>query len=415
MRPLPPSAREVIREFGRALCANSLNATWHAANADWLCPAACYRLAMATEDPDATPERQKTDESLRLEREKADHALAETKEAIEEDADAVVRRARETADAVVVAARNKADEQADQAAPHAIPSAAIAEDRVAEEKALRDERAAADESVRREREESARVLTRHLPLEREATDKYLLTERARSDEELAQRDDFLGMVCHDLRDLLGGIVMSSALLSRKLAKHDDSEQALAETARIQRYASRMNRLIADLVDVASIDAGKLAVVPASDDAAALVAEAVDALHAAASAKGVSLEAEGTEPALTADFDHDRLLQVLANLIGNSIKFTPKGGSIRVCCARAGEAELTFCVSDTGQGIPADMLVAVFERFWQAGKDDRRGLGLGLYISRCIVEAHGGKIWAESKLGAGSRISFTLSPAAKHDS
>ena len=365
---------------------------------------------MPIQEPQESPEREQTDESLREEREKTDHALAETQVAIEEVADAVVERAREIADAVLVAARDKADGQADPASPFAIPSAAIAEERGIEDEALVDERAAADESVRREREASARVLARHLPLERDATDQHLLTERARSDDAIATRDDFLGMVCHDLRDLLSGIVVSSQLLEGKIGKRDDGAPMLVETARIQRYGARMNRLIGDLVDVASIDAGRLAVVACSGDAAALVGEAVDALQPIAAAKSVTLEARGIDRPLAADFDHHRLLQVLANLIGNAIKFTPKGGSIHVSCESAGKAGLVFCVTDTGEGIPPDMLEAVFQRFWQVGKNDRRGLGLGLYISKCIVEAHGGTIRAESTLGRGTRMLFTLPPA-----
>jgi signal transduction histidine kinase len=103
-----------------------------------------------------------------------------------------------------------------------------------------------------------------------------------------------------------------------------------------------------------------------------------------------------------------MLQVLANLITNAIKFTPGGGTIRVRVERVGE-ELAFAVSDTGCGIPEALLESVFDRFWQAGENDRRGVGLGLYITRCIVEAHGGTIRAESVVGAGSVFRFTLSP------
>jgi len=358
------------------------------------------------------PEREKTDDSLRIEREQTDLALAEAQQAIDEDADSVVQHAREMADSVLVVAREKADEQAEDKEPYGIPSAAIAEERMIEDEVLREERASADEGVRLQREASALVLARHLPLERDATDKHLLTERARSDDALATRDDFLGMVCHDLRDLLNGIVVSSWMLARRIEALDNGNPGLADTARIQRNAERMKRLIGDLVDVASIDAGKLSVTPARGDAASLICEAVDALLISATAKNVSLEVAPIElremnASLPADFDHDRMLQVLANLIANSIKFTPKGGSIRVSCERVGETELSFCVSDSGQGIPADMLEAVFERFWQVGKNDRRGLGLGLYISRSIVEAHGGTIRAESTLGEGSRILFVL--------
>jgi signal transduction histidine kinase len=361
---------------------------------------------------EAMPEREQTDESLRIEREQTDQALTEAQQAIDEDADSVVQHAREMADSVLVVAREKADEEAEVKEPQGIPSAAIAEERMIEDEVLREERASADESVRLQREASAVVLARHLPFERDATDKHLLTERARSDDALATRDDFLGMVCHDLRDLLNGIVVSSAMLAEKIEAQDNGSRSLADTTRIQRYAERMNRLIGDLVDVASIDSGKLSVTPARGDAASLLGEAVDALLISATAKNLSLEIvpidlQGTNASLSADFDHDRMLQVLANLISNAIKFTPNGGSIRLSCERVGVTELSFCVSDSGQGIPADMLEAVFERFWQVGKNDRRGLGLGLYISRCIVEAHGGTIRAESTLGEGSRIFFTL--------
>lgn len=358
---------------------------------------------MATDE--ASAERGQTDESLRLEREKTDRALAE-RQAAEEDSDLVVHRARENADTVLTEARAKADERLDEAWPQAETRATLAEERVLEDETLQEERASADEILRRERDENARVLSRLLPLEREKTDRFLLTERARSDDALANRDNFLGLVSHDLRNLLGGIVLNAELLSARASGDDEGMQTLVATARIQRYAARMNRLIGDLVDVASIDAGKLAVAPAPGDAAALIAEAVETFQAAASAKAISLQTEMAERPLPAELDHDRMLQVLVNIISNAIKFTPQGGSIRVRGERAGE-ELRVSVSDTGPGIPGNMLEAIFERFWQVGKNDRRGVGLGLYISKCIVETHGGRIWAESKPGEGSTICFTL--------
>lgn len=360
---------------------------------------------MPNTSPQESPEREQTDAGLREERERADREIAANRLATEKHADAVLEHARENADAVLAAAREKADEKVETAAPHDV-QAAITEDREAEDATVRGERAAADKSVRRERDARSRMLTRLLPLERDATDQYLLTERARSDDALATRDDFLGMVSHDLRDLLNGVVVSSQLLAQKLEKHSDRDQLLLETTRIERYGARMNRLIGDLVDVASIDAGKLAMQTAQGDVTSLVLEAVDALQAAASARGVSLAVRGEQVSCMAQFDHDRLLQVLANLITNSIKFTPKGGHIHVQCKRVGDV-LEFCVDDTGDGIPTAMLEAVFERFWQVGKNDRRGLGLGLYISRCIVEAHGGDIRAESSPGQGTRMFFTL--------
>jgi len=171
----------------------------------------------------------------------------------------------------------------------------------------------------------------------------------------------------------------------------------------------MNRLVCDLVDVASIDAGKLTIAPTCGDTAVLIAEAVDTFHDAARVKGLSLRAEIAQRPLLAEFDHGRLLQVLANLIANAIKFTAPEGRIAVRGEQDGPI-VRFSIHDTGTGIPTHLLGAIFERFWQVGQTDRRGLGLGLYISRCIVEAHGGQIWAESTEGRGSTIWFTLPEA-----
>lgn len=358
--------------------------------------------------PEATkprPERARTDESLRTERKNTDKALAEKQAVIEESADHLVERARVQADAVLEKARDKADDKLETAAPGIQERGAVARDRTREDDILQSERAAEDESVRHEREEAPTLATL-LPREREKTDRYLLTERARSDTALARRDDFLGMVSHDLRSLLHGIVLHAAALSTKASDSDEGRRTVKGMKHIEGYVARMNRLIGDLVDVVSIDAGKLNVRPQRCDAAALCSEAVDAFALAASEKGVVLEAMAADHPLPADFDHERMLQVLANLISNAVKFTPRGGRIVVRGERAGP-ELRFSVSDTGPGVPGDMLEAIFERFWQVGKNDHRGLGLGLYVSKCIVDAHGGKIWAESRLGEGSTFHVTI--------
>ena len=355
------------------------------------------------------PEREQTDDSLRTERENADRALDDQRTSVEEDADLIVRRARDTADAVLGAARAKADGDLTRASVVA-SRAAISAERARDDETLRDERATADEILQHERRETARALARLLPLERDKTDRYLLTERARSDAALANRDDFLAMVSHDLRNLLGGIVVSAALIAKRAEEDDEGQGILAGTTRIQRYAARMNRLIGDLVDVASIDMGKLAVMSSRSDAMALIDEAVETFQAAAAAKGITLSVDAVERPIGATFDHDRMLQVLANLIANSLKFTAEGGAIRVRAERTDTA-VCLCVSDTGAGIPPDMLEPIFEPFFQVGKNDRRGVGLGLYISRSIVEAHGGQIWAESTLGSSSTFCFTI-PAAR---
>jgi len=200
--------------------------------------------------------------------------------------------------------------------------------------------------------------------------------------------------------------MSAGTLSMNAPAGPDGSRVVQATDEIQLYAARMNRLIGDLYDVVSIDAGRLAVTLIPGDCADLLADAVNTFRSAAAARELSLGLETIEAPLMADFDHGRMLQVLANLIANSIKFTDSGGIIRVRGERM-SGEVVISVRDTGAGLPADMLELVFERFWQIGKNDRRGLGLGLYISRCIVEAHGGKIWAESSPGLGSEFRFTL--------
>ena len=253
--------------------------------------------------------------------------------------------------------------------------------------------------MRLQREANVRILAALLPLERQKTDRYLLTERARADDAVAHRDDFLGIVTHDLRDLLSGIVMCAALLPDSTPEPNGTKQ------RIQRYAARMNRLIGDLTDVASIDAGQLKVVPTLADWSALIEEVAAIFTPSAAAQGVTLEIALAERSLPMRFDHDRMLQVLANLLANSLKFTPRGGKIRVE-AELGSNELRCAVHDTGSGMPAHMLEAIFQRFWQRS-NDRRGVGLGLYITRCIVEAHRGRIWAESTEGVGTTLRLAL--------
>ena len=355
-------------------------------------------------------ERAQTDRSLKKERNQTDRALAEKQAKVEKEADDVILHARETADAVLDEAREKADSQLDTYDAPNPARATVEKERAREDSALQAERDAADESLERERHETTLALAKLLPLERVKTDRYLLTERVRSDDALANRDDFLGIVSHDLRNLLGGIVTSAGILAARAGEGTDGPHVLAGTARIQRYAARMNRLIGDLLDVASIDAGRLAIKAVPGDVAAVVEEAVELLTADAAARDIELRAD-VEGATLAVFDHDRIMQVLANLISNAVKFSPDGGRVSLCVA-ASKDGVRVSVVDTGVGIPEKMLESVFRRFWQAVDNDSRGLGLGLYISRSIIEEHGGRIWAKSTVGKGSTFIFTLpSPPA----
>jgi signal transduction histidine kinase len=357
---------------------------------------------MARKRRGRSPERAKTDHSLRSERKHLDDARQAGRASAERDADGVVDHARAVADAVLGAARLKADRESPP--NRGAAGAAVGGERARADRAVLGERATADVALRTDRKAQAAALDALLVHERAATDAFLLTERARSDDAVANRDDFLGMVAHDVRNLLNLVVLSLELLR---PGDDEPEPHVAAAAdRVRRYVARMNRLIGDLVDVTSIEAGKLAIAAVEGDAAALVAETMETFRPAALEKHITLSANVPDGPLSAAFDHDRMLQVFANVIANAIKFTPAGGKITVR-AEAARGLLRFCVSDTGVGIPAPMLEAVFERFWQVGENDRRGQGLGLFISKSIVEAHGGRIWAESQAGKGAQLYFTL--------
>jgi len=224
----------------------------------------------------------------------------------------------------------------------------------------------------------------------------MLRLKASSDQALVRRDDSMGMVSHELRNVLSGLMLGAVLLESEGTDTIEGQRIVDAARLMQRQGKRMGRLIEDLVDVVRIDAGKLALKPSRCDAQVLLNDAVETCAASAAEKGVSLGAESVAGGLEADFDRERLLQVLTNLIGNALKFTPSGGSITLQ-ATATAGDLCLAVNDTGVGIPADLLGAVFERFRQVDTDER-GLGLGLYICRCIVDSHGGRIWAESVQG-----------------
>ena len=361
--------------------------------------------------PKDSAAREQTDASLRAERSQTDRALAERQRAIEDEADHVIAVARDHADAVLTAARSKADHRLGNGAQSAAARAIVNDERSSEDSAVQDEREAADGIVRMQREETARTLRSLIPFEREATDRHLLTERACWDDAVANRDDFLGMVSHDLRGLLGGIVTAAAILSRTAPDTEDGQKAVAQATRIQRYAARMNRLIGDLVDVASIEAGKLSVSPTVSDAAALVKEAADTFAGMAATRNITVAVLVEEQPLQALFDYPRILQVMTNLLSNAVKFTPAGGRIDVRAGRTG-SNLQLSVSDSGTGIPEALLEQVFERFWQVDRTERSGIGLGLYICRSIADAHRGHIWAESPETSGTTIYLTL-PIAEH--
>jgi PAS domain S-box-containing protein len=234
----------------------------------------------------------------------------------------------------------------------------------------------------------------------------LALEHARLFEEaqaaVRARDEILSVVTHDLRNPLGVILGGAATLLE--LQPTPVQQRVAEL--ISRNARRMDRMVNDLLEVTRIERGRLTLELRDYPTEALVGEAAAMMQPLADAQGILLETAISDPLPPVRADAGRVIQVLSNLVGNAIKFTPAGGSVRVECVSIGE-EACFMVTDTGPGIPPDQIPHLFSAFWQADSADRRGLGLGLSIARGIVEAHDGRIWVESQVGAGSTFFFTL--------
>ncbi len=361
---------------------------------------------MADTPKHARLERERTDRSLGDERRKTDNELAKRRTDLEKNADAVVAAARERADSVLSRARAGADKKTERAGTNRDERAVVSQERGRADEVVRQERATADDEVVEERRATRRALTALLALERVQTDEHLTTERDRMEGMIGTRDDFLAVVSHDLRNLLGGIVMSAGALLRIEGDATIQADVDREAHRIQRYVARMTRLVGDLLDVVSIEAGQLAVVRERGDAKDLLAEMLDVFGPLAKVKKISMTSDVRPGSLHARYDYDRILQVLTNLVGNAIKFTGEGGKIDMIVETVGD-DVRFSVRDNGVGIDADKLTVIFERFWQVAEKHRSGLGLGLFISKCIVEVHGGRIWVESEPGVGSTFFFTV--------
>jgi signal transduction histidine kinase len=217
------------------------------------------------------------------------------------------------------------------------------------------------------------------------------------------RDQMLSIVAHDLRNPLGTMLMVSELLEETLPADSPSRR---HVGMMRRAGKQMNRLIQDLLDVKRIEHGSLTVEPRPVAAAPLLTDAAEMLRSLAAARTLELVVDAPEELSMVLADTVRIQQVISNLVGNAIKFTPQGGRITLRGLQ-GENEVRVAVTDTGPGIAADQLPHVFGHFWQGSRADNRGIGLGLVIAKGIVEAHTGRIWVESTVGAGSSFYFTL--------
>jgi signal transduction histidine kinase len=224
-------------------------------------------------------------------------------------------------------------------------------------------------------------------------------------EAVQAREDVLAVVSHDVRNFLQAIKSGVQLLNRNPEKLSDDVKA-AIHSRLTSTVDLMSRVIADLLDMANIRNGQIAVTIKPELVGKLVSEAIAVHEPLAEAKGIRLTGTCDNPNIVVSCDRERVLQVLANLLGNAIKFCRHGDTIAVTAAPVDDA-IRISVRDTGPGISAKDLPLVFDPYWSGSADRRHGTGLGLYITRRIVDAHEGRIWIESELGKGTTVHFTL--------
>ncbi len=219
---------------------------------------------------------------------------------------------------------------------------------------------------------------------------------------LAARDELMGIVAHDLRNPLSAITMKAALLQRTA----DSEKVRHHAESMKNVAMRMEYLIRTMLDVTTMEASRFTVKPAPCAVEELLRETMDMFGPLSASKQVQFEQTVSEPGLVVCAERERVLQVLSNLLGNALKFTPQDGRVTLAVEREG-GMARFSVLDTGPGIARENLSRIFDRFWKDETLGKKGTGLGLYIAKGIVEAHGGHISVESEVGHGTRFYFTL--------
>jgi signal transduction histidine kinase len=244
-------------------------------------------------------------------------------------------------------------------------------------------------------------------LRRSALENDLARQVRKERQAVQARDDLVAVVSHDLRSPMTVISMLCGMMQKAFSSDGShsSKRIASAIDTMQQATSRMNALLEDLLDTSRIDAGRYTIRPKPTDVSQIFEDACSLLSPLASAKAIDISFQA-EPNLKINADPERLFQVLSNLIGNAIKFTPQQGRVGVSAMSVGN-EIVFSVRDTGEGIAPEQLPHVFDRYWTTKEGNPNGTGLGLYISKGIVQAHGGKLHAESQPGKGSEFRFTV--------
>jgi signal transduction histidine kinase len=220
----------------------------------------------------------------------------------------------------------------------------------------------------------------------------------------ADEGDLLAAVCHDMKEPLASVIMGVAFLRRTVPADQTSSRRVIDA--VARSAARMDGIVGNLHDLAALEGGALAFELARRDLVPVATDATAAFEEQAQSAGVALALHAPTEPLLVSCDAARVTQALSNLLANAMRFTPRGGDVRVVVER-GEDAARVAVEDTGRGIEAARLGSIFDRVANARRAPRDGPGLGLPIARGLVELHGGRLTVESTPGRGSRFAFTL--------
>jgi light-regulated signal transduction histidine kinase (bacteriophytochrome) len=244
-------------------------------------------------------------------------------------------------------------------------------------------------------------------LRRSALENDLARQVQREQEAVRLRDELVAVVSHDLRSPMSIIIMQCGMMQRWAVGDSttESRQIRRALGTIEKATTQMNGLLEDLLDTAKIEAGRYQMVRLPLNVTSLLEEACGLLVTLTEAKNIELNCTAT-PGLVVDADPERIFQVLSNLVGNAIKFTPAGGEISIDAVAHAQG-VRFTVKDNGVGISAEHLPHIFQRYWSVKEGNPRGNGLGLYISQGIVAAHGGQLSVDSSVGSGSAFVFDL--------
>jgi light-regulated signal transduction histidine kinase (bacteriophytochrome) len=244
-------------------------------------------------------------------------------------------------------------------------------------------------------------------IRRSALEHDLARQVQREQEAVRLRDELVAVVFHDLRNPMSIIIMQCGMMQRWAVSDSTAENRHIRRAlgTIENATTRMNTLLEDLLDTARIEAGRYQLSRQPLNVTSLLEETCSLLVTLTTAKQIELNCTAASDLLI-DADPERIFQVLSNLVGNAIKFTPEGGRIDIDVVAEG-SDVLFKVTDNGIGIPAQNLPYIFQRYWSVKDGNPRGNGLGLYISQGIIAAHGGQLWAHSDPGAGSVFTFSV--------